>query len=197
VDQYSGGKRQRDEYTSTDTADGAVPISRLNRGIGEYQQPGGRWPANVVLDEEAAAMLDEQSGECASGYAHVLRRGGTTGRGMGYQSSAAGNVLDATYGDAGGASRFFYTAKASSAERSEGLAGRSTHPTVKPLALMSWLVKLVTPPGGTVLDPFLGSGTTAIACIGNGFSCIGIEREAEYVEIAADRVGLGVEVVAR
>lgn len=71
----------------------------------------GRWPANILLDEEAAALLDLQSGERPSGYAHVLRRGGTTGAGMGYGSSAAGNVLNATYGDSGGASRFFFVSK--------------------------------------------------------------------------------------
>ena len=66
---------------------------------------------------------------------------------------------------------------------------------MKPVSLMAWLVRLVTPPGGTVLDPFLGSGTTAIAAIGNGFRWLGIEREAEYVEIAKQRIGLGCEVV--
>jgi len=113
-------------------------------------EPGaaGRWPANVALDEEAAAMLDEQTG------------------------------------DSGGASRFFYTAKASRKERGEG----NVHPTVKPLALMRWLVRLVTPPGGTVLDPFAGSGTTLLAARAEGFNAIGIEREAEYVEIMRKRL---------
>jgi DNA modification methylase len=178
--------------------------------------PGGRWPANVLLDEEAAAILDEQSGECSSGDAHVLRRGGTTGRGMGYGSSAAGNVLNATYGDSGGASRFFYIAKPSRAERESGchdltpaqrdesrkpgnpggdnprnrglqLRG-NIHPTVKPVELMRWLVKLVTPPSGIVLDPFTGSGTTGMACAYEQRQFIGIEREAEYVEIAKRRI---------
>jgi DNA modification methylase len=150
----------------------------------------GRWPANVVLDEEAARLLDEQGGERPSG-----SRVAGVRTGLGYHG-ANGDGGPAIEGSAGGAARFFYTAKADSAERSEGLGKRNAHPTVKPLSLMAWLVKLVTPPGGTVLDPFLGSGTTAIACLGNGFSCIGIEREAEYVEIAADRIGLGCEVVA-
>lgn len=60
--------------------------------------------------------------------------------------------------------------------------------TVKPLDLMRWLVRLVTPPGGTVLDPFLGSGTTALAALDEGFACIGIEREEHYMEIARDRL---------
>lgn len=186
-----------------------------------HEHPLGRWPANVCLDESAAAMLDEQSGELTSGTAHVLRRGGTTGRGMGYGSSAAGNVDgSALYGDTGGASRFYYVAKPSRAERDlgcEGLAARSggeatgrvdgsagtqspragagrtggaknIHPTVKPVELMRWLVRLVTPPGGTVLDPFTGSGTTGMACAYEGVPFIGVEREAEYVAIAERRI---------
>jgi len=113
-----------------------------------YNVPAGRWPANVALDEVAAAMLDEQTG------------------------------------DSGGASRFFYTAKASRRERGEG----NVHPTVKPIALMRWLVRLVTPKGGNVLDPFCGSGTTLLAAHLEGFDYLGIEREAEYVEIIRKRL---------
>lgn len=101
----------------------------------------GRWPANVALDEDAAAMLGDPA-------------------------------------------RFFYTAKASRAER----GARNDHPTVKPIALMQWLVRLVTPPGGTVLDPFLGSGSTGIAAHREGFGFIGIELSAEYAEIARRRM---------
>jgi len=86
-------------------------------------------------------------------------------------------------GDTGGPSRFFYTAKASSAER-DG----ASHPTVKPLALMRWLVRLVTPPGGLVLDPFAGSGTTGLACRQEGFRAVLIEREEEYAQMAAHRL---------
>lgn len=87
-------------------------------------------------------------------------------------------------GDSGSAARFFYCAKASKKERGEG----NHHPTVKPIALMKWLVKLVTPEGGVVLDPFAGSGTTLVACKELGRSCIGIEREPEYVEIIKRRL---------
>jgi DNA modification methylase len=80
--------------------------------------------------------------------------------------------------------RFNYCAKASKAERQAG----NNHPTVKPIALMRYLIKLVTPPNGTVLDPFLGSGTTAIAAVLEGFDWIGIEREAEYCDIAVRRI---------
>ncbi len=117
-------------------------------GTGREYQSAGRWPANAVLDEEAAEMVAAQ------------------------------------YADHGGASRFFYVAKASRAERGEG----NNHPTVKPIALMQWLVRLVTPPGGTVLDPFTGSGTTGIAALREGFSFIGIEREADYCAIARQRI---------
>jgi DNA modification methylase len=142
---------------------GHVPVVRTE----------GRWPANAALDEEAAAMLGEPA-------------------------------------------RFFYTAKASRSERNDGCdaiearpqdptrdvdapggnnprnrgaAPRvNSHPTVKPVALMRWLVRMVTPPGGVVLDPFCGSGTTLVAAIEEGFDCIGIEREAEYVAIIDARV---------
>jgi len=114
--------------------------------------------------------------------------------------------------EGGGSSRFFYIAKASRAERElgcqdlqavsreditgrkEGSAGQkharsgNAHPTVKPLALMRHLVKLVTPPGGVVLEPFLGSGTTAMACVLEGFECVAIEREPQYMEIAEARI---------
>jgi DNA modification methylase len=89
----------------------------------------------------------------------------------------------------GDVSRFFYTAKASRAERHAGLADRGNiHPTCKPLSLMQWLVRLITPPNGVVLDPFTGSGSTGAAAVLEGFRFIGIEREAEYVEIAEKRI---------
>lgn len=150
--------------------------------------PPGRWPANVALDEEAAAMLDEQTGDRPStltgraeaGQRHDLPRDNRSATGY-HGGIPAGRV----YADSGGASRFFYTAKASRRERGEG----NTHPTVKPLALMRWLAKLVTPPRGVILDPFAGSGTTLLAAQAEGFDAIGIEREAEYVAIIKKRLG--------
>ena len=90
----------------------------------------------------------------------------------------------------GSASRFFYCAKASKKDRNEGLPEDkpSTHPTVKPTALMQYLVRLVTPVGGKVLDPFMGSGSTGKACVLEGFDFVGIEREEEYVKIATARI---------
>jgi site-specific DNA-methyltransferase (adenine-specific) len=88
------------------------------------------------------------------------------------------------FGDSGSAARFFYCAKADKADRDDG----NNHPTVKPVDLMRYLVTLVCREGGTVLDPFMGSGTTGIACIRTGRKFIGIERDARYFEIARQRL---------
>ena len=89
----------------------------------------------------------------------------------------------------GSAARFFYCAKASKRDRDEGLDGsRNVHPTVKPTDLMRYLCRLVTPPGGVVLDPFMGSGSTGKAAMLEGFRFIGVEREPEYIEIARARI---------
>jgi transcriptional regulator with XRE-family HTH domain len=107
---------------------------------------GGRWPANVLLDEDAAVALGQTS-------------------------------------------RFFYTAKVSRNEREAGLDGLvNNHPTLKPIALMRWLCRLVAPPGGVVLDPFNGSGSTGCAAALEGLRYLGCELEAEYVEIARRRI---------
>ena len=141
----------------------------------------GRFPANVILDEEAAAMLDEQSGVSTS----KQRRGKRSGKEFGRYGRFTGQE-DVVMGhsDSGGASRFFYCAKASRKERGEF----NKHPTVKPIALMEYLIKLVTPPEGIVLDPFLGSGTTALAALNLGRFFIGIELNEEYCEIARRRI---------
>jgi DNA modification methylase len=148
----------------------------------------GRWPANVILDEDQADALDEQSGILTSGkMLPTHTTAGVDGRASAYGADAVGGFTTMeTYGDAGGASRFFYTAKADAGERPrvDGIA----HPTVKPLSLMRWLVRLVTPPGGTVLEPFAGSGTTVEACILEGFRCIAIEREADYLPLIVQRI---------
>lgn len=142
----------------------------------------GRFPANLVLDEEAAQDLDAQSG--------ILKSGARTGkRNKPKTKNAFGKfeIRDETPSEAseGGASRFFYCAKASKSERGEG----NDHPTVKPLALMEYLCGLTaTPTGGTVLDPFMGSGTTGVAALRAGRRFIGIELEAHYLEIARKRI---------
>lgn len=165
------------------------------------QHDAGRWPANVVLSHAPdcaetclpgcpVAELDAQSGVSASPPAGnvIAPRGRRSGS---MENPMRGDVpLMNGYGDSGGASRFFpvfrYQAKAPTRERPkvDGIA----HPTVKPLALMRWLVRLVTPTGGTVLDPFLGSGTTLEACELEGFHCVGIEREATYLPLIEARI---------
>lgn len=181
---YSGDKRRRDEYTSTDTTEGAVPMSRLNRGIGDYTQPVGRWPTNVVLDDTQAADLDEMSGEMPGGNMPAKRNG------IGYMAGGTGTEGEAVKLDGGGASRFFptfrYEAKAPASERPK--VNGTAHPTVKPLNLLRWLVRLVTPPGGTVLEPFAGSGTTVEACVVEGFKCIAIEKTDEYLPLTVARI---------
>lgn len=186
TDDLNGGaySAERKPSDSEWVAHGGTIHSSTGR---EYEQPAGRWPANVLLDPEAAALLDEQTGELTSG-ANPRRRGADTTRAAygefgGQEKCAAPRGIDS-----GGASRFFYVAKASSRERNAGLEDRNVHPTVKPVKLMRWLVRLVTPPGGTVLDPFAGSGTTGCACVLEGFDFIGVEREEEYVDLANARI---------
>jgi site-specific DNA-methyltransferase (adenine-specific) len=130
----------------------------------------GRWPANVIHDgsEEVLAAFPESDDGVAgkrTGVAHV------TLHGLGARDEEWGG-----YGGGGSAARFFYSAKADAGDRLG-----SKHPTVKPVDLMAYLCRLVTPPGGTVLDPFAGSGTTGMACMREGFNAVLIEREAEYV----------------
>lgn len=149
----------------------------------------GRWPANIILDEEAAQMLDEQSGERKSGGENGTRkRLNSPGWGMNAQIITNGRPPDS-----GGASRFFYVAKASKAEREAGLDApdgerANRHPTVKPIALMRYLVRMVTPRGGVVLDPFMGSGTTGCAAMLEAMHFIGIDITPEYKDIADRRI---------
>jgi DNA modification methylase len=142
----------------------------------------GRWPANVILDEEAGALLNEQSGTLTSGKCPDGFRGTYKAEVFGMYKEGYINP-ETIYADSGGASRFFYCAKASKKER-EG----SKHPTIKPLKLMRYLVKLVTSPGGIILDPFCGSGTTLAAGIKEDFYVAGIDREAEYIEDSLRRL---------
>lgn len=163
----------------------------------------GRWPANVVLSH---ADTCEDGGACAGGcpVAELDRQSGITlsqggSRGASRQrSSMEGGVLGAQpdvkpgFGDEGGASRFFpvfrYQAKAPTRERPK-IDGKGW-PTVKPLALMRWLVRLVTPPGGVVLDPFAGTGSTLQAARDEGFASIGVERDEFAYLLACRRLGL-------
>ena len=167
----------------------------------------GRWPANVVLSHAATAEGDDACADgCVEGcaVAELDRQSGTsTSPPVGSfvrqkpresGSMAGGMSHDADkpngYGDSGGSSRFFpvfrYQAKAPKSQRPK--VDGVTHATVKPLTLMQWLVRLVTPPGGIVCDPFAGSGTTVEACINEGFRCIAAEAEAEYLPLIDVRI---------
>lgn len=157
---------------------GGNGLPEVIAGSNEHQ---GRFPANVILDPVAGSILDEQTGTLKSGKNCTRRKEGSflEHRGLG----KAGDV-QVTYGDSGGASRFFYCAKASKKERGEG----NIHPTVKPIKLMEYLIKLITPPKGTVLDMFMGSGTTGIAAKRQGFYFVGFEKEEQYFDIAERRI---------
>ena len=185
---------------------------KVERTGGTTQQ--GRWPANVLLDEEAAQMLDEQSGTLTSGNPNGAKRN------VSGPFLAHANGVDLSgYGDSGGASRFFYVAKASRRDRNEGLDGMpeqarngedyrrkintskrandglrsdmpraNHHPTVKPTQLMRYLCRMVGRPNSVILDPFMGSGSTGKAAALEGFRFIGIERDPAYFAIAQRRI---------
>jgi len=176
----------------------------------------GRWPANVILDEEAGVLLDGEVGTLTSG----ARLGGDSyklGRFAGQVGARGFKVGGACDASSGGPSRFYYCAKASRSEREAGLEGMprrtggtmdgghvvsegrsapktgrvevaNPHPTVKPIALMRWLCRLVTPPGGLILDPFAGSGTTGCAAALEGFRFVGCEKVPKYATIAEARI---------
>jgi site-specific DNA-methyltransferase (adenine-specific) len=141
------------------------------------QHSEGRWPANFIHDgsEEVTGLFPQAGG----GFG---KRGGRNGATVGDYGMGA-TMETVGYGDSGSAARFFYCAKASKADR-----GENHHPTVKPTDLMRYLCRLVTPPSGIVLDPFMGSGSTGKAAMMEGFAFVGIEREAEYIDIAKARI---------
>jgi len=155
---------------------------------GDFSKPVaglGRWPANVILDEAMAAELDRQSGVRPAG---AFPSKSNIPTGVHYEGGwgAVDNGDRRELNDSGGASRFFYVAKANKNERPRD--GDTAHPTVKPLTLMRYLCKLVTPPGGTILEPFAGSGTTVQAALMEGFNVIGIEMTDEYLPLIVERI---------
>lgn len=209
----------RGRLTSTTYQGGLDGAFCGSRAAGETTL--GRWPAHLVLDEEAAAMLDVQSGTLKSGTGAVKRSTAS-----GYAPNAYGKenrpvgTPNVEYGDSGGASRFFYVAKGSRSEKDAGLehlpprtggeatgredgsagvnnpragagrtgGARNFHPTVKSIALMRWLCRLITPPGGIVLDPFAGSGSTGVAALAEGLRFVGCELTDEYLPILEGRI---------
>lgn len=146
----------------------------------------GRYPSNVVFDEDAARELDGTVGDKPSCDPHTLSDKGERS----VYSNDAPNERQVGYPDSGGPSRYFYTSKASKSERTEGGSIQNGHPTVKPVDLMEWLVKLTTREEQIVLDPFAGSGTTLKAAKTLGREFIGVERQAEYADVARARVGM-------
>jgi DNA modification methylase len=179
-----------------------------------------RFPANIILDEVSAEMLDEQSGTLTSGALKANRD--VKPHNINFNSGMPSKTWQGE-ASSGGASRFFYVAKASKKDRNEGLEGldglgekgkvfngknensaglaagsvedkfttlpaQNFHPTVKPTSLMEYLIKLVTPVDGTVLDPFTGSGSTGKAALLNGFKFIGCELTEEYLPIIEGRL---------
>lgn len=187
------GCRVGTEERSTTRSSGVVVSQNASMSGPNYGRiPGGptvvgRWPSNVAIDESTAVEIDRHSGVSVS----RNRTGKRTGKASGIYGEFAGQSSVAkSHDDTGGASRFFpifrYQAKAPKSERPivDGVA----HPTVKPIELMRWLVRMVTPEGGIVLDPFAGSGTTVEACLLEGVKCIAIERERDYLPLILSRI---------
>jgi len=216
-----GSRIGTDTITSRGGRSGSVVgDERTGAALGMYgkheplnTQHTGRWPANIILDPYTAELLDEQSGQSGTSTTK-------TGKYENKSDFGWGGQINIRHPDAGGASRFFYVAKASKRDRNEGLEeldaieskrtmsggedtrgrpvpiNRNFHPTVKPTSLMEYLVKLVTPPNGTVLDPFTGSGSTGKAAILQGFDFIGIEMTEEYLPIIEGRLKHAEQIVA-
>lgn len=139
----------------------------------------GRWPANLIHDG-SDDVLDIFPDSDGSGQARTLKRGQRDDGGWG-MSDQSGSLRDA---GTGSAARFFYCTKASKKDRDVG----NNHPTVKPTDLMRYLCRLVTPPEGVILDPFMGSGSTGKAAMLEGFKFIGCELTPEYMKIAKNRI---------
>ena len=206
------GSRVAGELPDNRTRNGGGSSDIFTERGNETVMPSGRWPANVIHDgsEEVLAGFPD-TGKSTGGRIGKKLMGDVTNVPAGEYESG-----DPGYGDSGSAARYFYCAKASKSERNAGLEGfepkresdrpsddkpggdnprnrtneskQNFHPTVKPIALMRYLVKLVTPPNGTVLDPFLGSGTTAVAAILEGFNWMGCEMTEDYWPIIEARV---------
>jgi len=182
-----GGKRelQIDECrigTGEDRTPGGNPTKAFwNQAGSAIRATGGRWPANLCHDgsDEVLALFPQSGGASASQGADRKPRIGRPQYGDMTQSHVG---ID-NFGDAGSAARFFFSAKAGAGDR-----WGSRHPTVKPVELMKWLVQLVTPPDGMVIDPFAGSGTTGVAALAAGRDCILIERVEQYCNDIRERL---------
>jgi site-specific DNA-methyltransferase (adenine-specific) len=210
-DEYDPTKMQ---HCQTEQPGHTVTLNNPGFSTPTYK-PGGRWPANVMLShlseceqigtrEEPGdtipgivavwncapgcpvALLNEQSGTIKNGTGTGGQRTYTNecGQFAGVHGVPSKPTEHTIYNDTGGAARFFYCAKVNKHERGEA----NRHPTVKPIALMEYLIRLVTPPKGLVLDPFAGSGSTLLAADRLGFASIGIEKEPHYYDLILSRV---------
>ena len=159
-------------------------------GSGEPRPCKGRWPANVIHDGSDEVMgefgkageKNSPSGMTSRSYGTLKTMGDLNHRPC--HDNGQTRESQNGFGDTGSAARFFYCAKASRSERGEG----NKHPTVKPLTLIKYLIQLVTPPKGIVLDPFGGSGTTGLAAADLGFNFLVCEREREHIETSERRI---------
>ena len=175
-------KSREHEAAHARLAPGATSLA-TTAGAFRGGDPSGRWPANVIHDgsDVVVAAFPEAPGQLAKASTADTPRNGQNI----YGKMARGSNGAEPRADAGSAARFFYCAKASKSDRGEG----NVHPTVKPTDLMRYLCRLVTPPGGTVLDPFMGSGSTGKAALLEGFKFVGIEQDEGYFQIAQRRIG--------
>lgn len=179
-----GVKKVKGTNPSNDRRSESETAMWKSGGHSDYSNPDGTETVSAFECTPgcAVAMLDRQSGH--------LHASGNKTKGLAKKESSMFGIGEGAFGqstdykDTGGASRFFYVAKAS--KRDKG--ADNTHPTCKSTALMAYLIRLVTPPGGLVLDPFLGSGSTGVSAVKEGFAFIGIEKEQEYYDIASKRI---------
>ena len=158
--------------------------------IEESRLDSGRWPGNVIHDgsdevEKQFAKFGDRGNGWSRNYGVEDYQGRQYGGGV---FGGGGYIGETTYCDEGTASRFFYSTKSSVKERTHNRTIENDHPTVKNLELMKYLIKLITPTGGTVFDPFAGSGTTLIAAKDIGFDSVGVEMSEEYCEIIRNRI---------
>ena len=180
-------KAGQSERKSTSKGQFAVLTEDDKYNRGRRNELKGRFPANIVLDEEVTKILDEQTQNIQGPWGKDSAK---SQKGKTSMFNIGSNVPNTLFKDGIGASRFFYCAKASSKEKDLGMGGgeRNKHPTVKPIKLFEWLIKLVTKEGQVIFDPFLGTGTTMIAANNINRICVGVEKEKEYCKIAKKRV---------
>ncbi len=215
IDGCRVGEREEEQFTGTKkpkSESGTICYGDYNYEKSDIPLPSGRFPANFIHDgsDEVVSLFPDTNGSSIrnpSGGTILNPNDGWNGNSM------VDNTIRGYDDNGGSAARFFYTPKASQNERNFGLGGfedgvvndgrkaisdrpylrnqtqrKNIHPTVKPIDLMQYLVRLVTPKGGICLDPFMGSGTTAIACKSEKIDYVGCELEEDYIKIAEARI---------